>query len=70
MNDKLNFLQRYNKDVRIIEGNDMVNYLPFIPDTWSNIFKESNMEDRIRKTWKFCRDNGMYENIGDRCECK
>jgi len=55
MNDKLNFLQRYNKDVRIIEEKDMINFLPFIPKTWSNIFKESNMEERIRKTlelWK------------------
>jgi len=55
MEDKINFLRTYNRNVKVIADNDLIIHLPFIPEKWQYIFKQDNMEERIRKTldiWK------------------
>lgn len=55
INNKLEFLNSYNKEVKIIETNELELYLEYIPQRWIYVFKENNMNKRIEKAlniWK------------------
>lgn len=49
INNKLEFLNNYNKNVKIIEDYEIDKYLSYIPKKWIEVFKENDMNIRILK---------------------
>lgn len=56
LNNKIKFLNRYNKEVKIIEVNEIELYLEYIPKRWVYVFKEKDMNKRIEKTLDIWKD--------------
>lgn len=66
MDNALEFLQLYHKDVRIIVKDELIKYLPCIPEKWFSVFKENDRKKRIEKTlniWKMFVSQELRKTI-------
>lgn len=66
INHTLEFLQIYHKNVKIIEKDELRNYLPYISENWFPIFKENDRKKRIEKTlniWKMFVSKELTKTI-------
>ncbi len=56
MEQKLNYLREYNKDIRLVSCNEVSSIeVGLIPDVWRELFKEENINDRkeaLLNIWK------------------
>ena len=61
INNKLEFLNHYNKNVKIIKNNELDDYRSFIPAKWFNDLKEDEINKKIEKVLKIWEESVFNE---------